>query len=447
MDPTVHRSAPFRTRELPPGGLSAPARFGIIAAMATIPSLFGRALSLLLTVGSVTLAFTAPAPVRAQTGPLLTWGGEIRPRILAREPVGGEWDHWISMRSRVQLHARFEGGLGLFLQVQDVRYWGEELSNRDKTADAVDFHQAYLEVDDLPGLGGLIRAGRQEVTVADGRFLAAPNWGQAGQTFDGARWIRPLGKAKLEMVYLRLQEGSAEPHEVSADLTSAWLAVPAGDAGSIDLLFFHDRSGDPDRNGPLGKGRQSTAGAIWKKKAGSVSLRAQAMGQFGDRLGTDVSASMFSVSGTAEVLEGKGTFTLWFDQLSGDDDRDDGEAGAFSTLFGARHRYYGRGDYFKDIPEDTGGLGLRDGAVKLSYAPSPLLSVNLDLHTFSTHRQGDLSGRHLAEAADVWLRYRFREAMELETGASLTWAHEAMEELGLLEGTGSLGYFMVSLAF
>jgi hypothetical protein len=73
--------------------------------------------------------------------------------------------------------------------------------------------------------------------------------------------------------------------------------------------------------------------------------------------------------------------------------------------------------------------------------------LNLDLHSFLTAEEGTLSSQRLAEEADLWIRYRFREALFLEVGYSLTWAGAAMEELGRLEGTGNVGYFMTSLQF
>ena len=397
---------------------------------ALVPGLFCLLLALLL-----------PAPVTAQDRPALTWQGEIRPRLYAREPVEGEWDHWISMRTRLALDARFEAGMRLFVQIQDVRFWGEEVTNRDRSADAVDFHQAYLEVDALPAVGGRIRAGRQEVSLGEGRFLAAPDWGDAGQTFDGLLWVRPMGGAHLDLVYLRLEEGSSPAHDQSADMTAGWLALPPGELGSLDFLGFHERSGDPDGTG------QSTVGSIWKKGLGDISFRVQGMYQFGEREGMDVSAHMVAARSTLSVLDGDGSVTLWYDYLSGDPDPTDDENGAFSTLFGARHRYYGTADYFLDILKDTGGLGLQDAAVKFAFTPTPTLSLNLDFHSFLTAEEGALSSRHLAEEADFWIRHRFRGALALEVGSSLTWAGTAMEELGLLEGTGAAVYFMTSMKF
>jgi hypothetical protein len=345
------------------------------------------------------------------------------------------------MRTRLGLDARFEAGMRLFLQIQDVRFWGEESSNRDKSADAVDFHQAFLEVDSFPAVGGLIRAGRQEVSFGEARFLGAPDWGDAGQTFDGLLWIRPMASGQFDLVYLRLQEGSSPVHEQSADMTAAWLAFPAGGLGSLDLLGFHDRSAEPDRTS------QSTVGSIWKKGFGDLSFRVQGMVQFGEREGVDVSAHMVAARGTLAILEGEGTVTLWYDYLSGDSDPTDNVTGAFSTLFSARHRYYGTADYFLDIPQDTGGLGLQDAAVKFSLAPKSTLSVNLDFHTFLTAQKGTLSSQHLAEELDLWVRHQFRGALALEAGSSLTWAGTAMQELGRLEGIGTVVYVMTSMKF
>jgi hypothetical protein len=392
-------------------------------------------------LGILASVFLFPGLLKAQSQPGLTWQGEVRSRLYGREPEAGEWDQWISMRTRLGLAARWDQGLGLFVQIQDVRFWGEETTHRDRNADAVDFHQAYMEVDSVPRIGGRFRVGRQEVSVGEGRLIAAPDWGQAGQSFDGARWYRSLGKASLDLGYIRLREGSAETHRHSADLLTGWLVVPVGNTGSLEFLALHQRFGKE------GVGGQSSLGSIWKHAAGDLSFRVQGMVQTGEREGLGVSAYLIAARGTLSILEGRGSVTLWYDYLSGDSDPEDGEIGSFSNLFGGRHRYYGRADYFVDVTWDTRDLGLQDAALKLAYSPTSLFSVNLDLHTFRTAQDGDLSSRHLAEEADLWIRYRFRDALDLEVGYSLTWAGSAMEELERLRGTGNVGYFMTSLHF
>ena len=156
---------------------------------------------------------------------------------------------------------------------------------------------------------------------------------------------------------------------------------------------------------------------------------------------------MLAVSTRIQVLNGRGNVTLWYDRLSGDSDPLDPDEAAFSTLFGARHRYYGRADYFLDIPEDTGHLGLSDAALKLALRPNPRLTVNMDLHSFRTTELGGLTSQRLGEEVDFWALYLFREALQVEAGFSVIRAGDAMEELGRLEGTGTMAYVMTSLSF
>ena len=383
----------------------------------------------------------APATTEAQSRPTLLWGGEIRPRAETGKAGEAGREQLVSMRTRVVMDARFEEGLRLYFQFQDVRNWGEETTERDRTADALDFHQAFLEVEDLPAAGGTLRAGRQEVALAEERFIGAPDWGQAGQTFDGALWFRPVGSHRLELVALKLREESSPAHQDEAELLAAWFAVSPGGMGSGDLLALHDRSTGP------GGSRQHTLGGVWRIDPAPFSFRVQAMGQLGEREGRRVRASMLAIRAGAEVLEGKGTVTLWYDRLSGDETPDAGDVRSFSALYGARNRYYGTADYFTDIPRDTGGLGLQDAVLKLTLSPHPLLSLYLDLHAFRTAARGSLESRRLGEEMDAWLRYRFREALAVQVGYSLIRSGPVLEALERLDGTGQFGYVMTSLRF
>lgn len=382
-----------------------------------------------------------PNPVEAQSEPALRWFGEVRPRAEAREPTDAGWDHLTSMRTRIGLDATMEGSLRLYLQFQDVRIWGEETGVRDKAADALDFHQAFLEVQKLPGVGGLIRAGRQEVGLGEQRLLGAPDWGQAGQTFDGARYTATRDGRQFDLVFLKLQEGSAPAHESDAEIVAAWFSTPIQSSASADFFLVHDRASGPERTA------QSTFGGTWRAEPGPWSLRLQGMVQLGERGGEDVSAFMVAARAGVAIWEDRASATLWYDYLSGDEDPADAEAGSFSTLFGARNRYYGRADYFTDIPVQTGGLGLQDAVLKLSVAPTEALRLNLDVHSFRSATLGETAYRRLGEEADVWARYQPRKHLTLQAGYSLVWAGPLLEELGRLSGIGNFAYFMTSVTF
>jgi hypothetical protein len=209
----------------------------------------------------------------------------------------------------------------------------------------------------------------------------------------------------------------------------------------MDLLALHDwesRSGGD---------RQYTLGGVWRGEKGPASFRVQALSQFGRRDGFDVRAYLFAARAGLEVLEEKGSVTLWYDHLSGGEDVGNDRVEVFSTLYGSRNKFYGRADYFTDIPLHTGGLGLRDMVLKLAYAPTEILSLNLDLHALRTAERGDLSSQRLGEEADAWLRYQFREHLAVQAGFSVTWGGPAMEELGRLDGVGKFAYCMTSLRF
>lgn len=386
-------------------------------------------------------ALPLPTALAGQGDPVLTWNGEIRPRVESREPVDGRWDYLTSMRTRISADVRMEDGLGLFFQLQDVRIWGEELSVRDRSADNMDFHQAYLEVAELPALGGMIRAGRQEVGVAENRLLGAPDWGQGGQTFDGARWIRPTGDGRLELIFLRTRENSTPPHEAGADILAAWFELPGAAGGTTHLYLIHNRAG-----GALETG-QSSLGGIWRGELSPFSLLFQGIYQAGTRKGVEVEASLLSAQGRLDVLNGSGSVSLWYDRLSGDEDPDDEQDRAFTTLLGARNRFYGRADYFLDIPRDTRSLGLQDAALKLAWKPRQDLDLNLDLHAFRTAERGGLTSRRLGEELDGWIRLEAGRFLVVQAGYALTRAGPGMEELDLLRGTGHFGYFMTSVRF
>src|SRR3990172_1697052 len=74
-------------------------------------------------------------------------GGEVRPRYEYREPGGLSANGYTSMRVRIDLSAGLERDMALFVQVQDVRFWGEETNTlNDFRADNFDLHQGYVDL-------------------------------------------------------------------------------------------------------------------------------------------------------------------------------------------------------------------------------------------------------------------------------------------------------------
>ncbi|MBT7521604.1 MAG: hypothetical protein HN646_04975 [Nitrospina sp.] len=87
------------------------------------------------------------------------------------------------------------------------------------------------------------------------------------------------------------------------------------------------------------------------------------------------------------------TFTLWYDNKSGQDDDDvnGNDYGAFHTVLDTGHKFYGLIDNFiSDIGEDTQRYGLEDIAIKTKWNVSDKNILKIDWHQFLT--QTDLEG-------------------------------------------------------
>ena len=383
-----------------------------------------------------------PALLGAQESRQVTFGGQARPRFESRTPVNESWNSGTSMRIRASLNARLEGSVRVFIQLQDVRFFGEEDNTlTDFQADNFDLHQGFLELTDVPSLGGTFRVGRQELALGEQRLVGAVDWAQQGRSFDGFRYTKQSrGGFNVDLFAMKLREDPSGAGDWESSFLGAYGTVPLGKVGSVDVfgLFTTDTRED--------NGSEVTFGGLWKGRAGPVDLGLEGSLQTGKRDGIDVSAFMFGARAGAKVHEST-TVTLWYDHLSGDDDLEDEEIGVFSTLFATNHAFYGFADYFLNIPVHTGGLGLRDAAVKLAFKLSPKTGLKVDLHNFQSAQKGYLSTHSLASEVDLTLTYRFSRALTVMSGYSYVQAKDGIKELDRLSENAQWVYVMLNAAF
>ncbi|MGW8265373.1 MAG: alginate export family protein [Longimicrobiales bacterium] len=391
--------------------------------------------------GLLFAALALAGPLGAQQ-PEIKLSGQVRPRLEGRTPVDGSWDFFTSMRARAALAAGLEGRVRVFLQFQDVRTFGEEGNTLgDYRADNFDLHQGYLELGSVPKVGGLLRVGRQELVLGEQRLVGAVDWSQQGRSFDGARYTtRALGRFRLDFFGMKLRDETAETQEFDSNFLGGWGTLDLEKAGTLDLfgLFVTDSR---DQGSDL-----RTFGGLWRANAGPLRLRVEGSLQGGSTGDEDVSAYMVGISAGGNITD-RGTVTVLYDFLSGDEDPDDGEWGVFNTLFATNHIFYGLADYFTDIPAHTGGLGLRDLGVKFSVSPGTETRLGVDLHHFRTATEGPLSTQALGNELDLTLTRRITRELGLTTGYSFFQAKEGIQELGRLSENGHWLYLMLNAAF
>jgi hypothetical protein len=372
----------------------------------------------------------------------LTFGGQVRPRLESRAQGEGTGETFTSMRVRVQVQALLGDAGQVFIQLQDVRYFGEETNTlEDFRADALDLHQGYLEIGLGSGMGGTLRVGRQVLALGEERLVGAVEWTQQGRSFDGARFTAsPAGALRVDLFALKLQEKSSATFDFDGDFLGGYGTVDLQEGGSLDLYALLTR------NSQAGGNDEHTVGGLWKAQAGPVDLRFEGSLQGGQREGAEVSAYMLGGRAGMAIHE-RATLTLWYDHLSGDNDPNDDEVKVFNTLFATNHAFYGAADYFLNIPLHTGGLGLRDASVKLAVNPTESTELSVDFHALSTAAGGDLSTRSLARELDLSLTRRMGSGLTAVGGYSFVQARDGIKELGRLEKNAHWAYLMLNAVF
>jgi len=384
------------------------------------------------------LPVSTPLSARAQDVDL---SGQVRIRSEGRDPAASGLSDFTSMRSRIALGASLENDVRVFVQLQDVRLFGEESHPLfDSSADQLDMHQAFAQLGSLEE-GWSLRAGRQELNLGGQRLIGAVNWTQQAQSFDGARLRATTSRLDVDFIAFKLNEIGAASVDRSAELFGAYATLDVGSPGALDLYGFYEAADDGMSTD------QGTVGARWHGRTGPWSYRAESSYQFGTRDGADVSAYMLGARVGTDVVDGRGTVTVWYDLLSGDDDPADDEVGVFETLFATNHKFYGFADLFLNIPVHTGGLGLQDLAVKTSLQVDEDWRIGVDLHSFRLAEDGTVSTTRLAEELDLTATYRYSTGATATAGFSWVAQADGISEIGRLTDDLFWGYLMLDVRF
>ena len=334
---------------------------------------------------------------------------QVRPRLEAhtgKDGAAGGEALFVTQRSRLGLDAT-AGDVFARVSVQDVRLWGTETSTiGDFTADAVDFHEAYLRWSASDAL--TLTAGRQEITFNEHRLVGSVNWTSQARSFDALRMQLATDAFHADLSAVMMGEDSGGL--VTEDYLTVFFkaGITPGETGAIDLVSVTDKQEDLLRE---------TVGLYAKGGTGILSGRVEGYAQLGSSGNDDIMAWMVAVQGTiAPEASIKPKITLWYDLLSGDDDAGDGTISAFNTLYATNHKFYGHMDVMAfRLGAMADGRGLHDAALKLGIKPTDKLALNLDAHVYAAMAGDD---GLIGEELNLWLGMPLSKHLKLAAGGA-----------------------------
>jgi len=399
----------------------------------------------------------------------VTFSGQFRPRYNIDNDATGTTTpaHFFDTRVRLNAKANINANTQLFLQFQSVGVWGGGAANsgtRESTGagtgagdlaeasdllDDVGFHQAFLTLKNFGGYGADLKIGRQEVVLDGHRLFGHTGWTQGGETKDALRLLHSAGNHAFSYTYIQADETDSISDAVRNDESvhvfhGQTQGVLGGTLSGIFTITDDDNTGNQWED----QDTWFTIGARQKGKANGLDYRVEFYHQFGnagsiantcgcaitgsngsagDHVDRDAQLFGIRVGKTFKNNPGSPTITLWYDNLSGQDDDDGtgGDFGAFDVMYDTGHKFYGLMDaYLNRSGANTGFYGLQDLAIKTKFTPKPGWTFKADWHHFRT--QTDLSGADATAtiAADATLPSDNTMDEDLGTEVDLTLVHK-----------------------
>jgi len=350
-----------------------------------------------------------PAPVEKPTPPAtqdpffktlikqVSLDGQIRIRGEYRDPTtysnnlaATRSDDLFLTRIRINLDFKVNEDIDVFVQPQDERQWGQEVSVLSDERN-FDLHQGYVEIRNILSEPLSVKAGRMELSYGDQRLVSPLDWSNIGRAWDGAKiryapkdwWIEGfytvikdlLPTVPAPLVGPTGNVGGAHDQ----DFMGVYFSYVGVAEHEFDLYGFFREFRDGQNvaeNGAQGNLVDRTLGARIKGNDAGFDYTLEAMSQTGHLSSDHVLAYAYAATlGYTFEAAWKPRLGVEYDFASGDRRAGDGRRNTFDPLFPFGHYYQG----FADTFAFKNG---KDAVVSLKVSPTETLSIHLDFHNF-----------------------------------------------------------------
>lgn len=394
-------------------------------------------------------ASTAATPVvTPDTTRLVIEGyGEVRTRSeWDRPPAASPSDFFTLMRSRLGVRIAPSTSTAIVMEAQDSRVLGDA---SPAARQSFDLHQGFLQLSNAVGRTTLtVRAGRQEIALANERLVGAVGWSNFGRSFDGlrvslvpagaqvSRWTAEVFGATIEERGRRFGGSRSAPvqdHTLGGAFVSH--ALNAGNTARVEMTALLDVGSDyrtfrdARRSTVDLRVRHANIGGLRVELEGAAQRGSQQVLVVDTSTPQSVNAWMAGVRiGNAITTSTPLGITLGADFLSGDADASDSRYSTFNTLYGTNHPFYGLMDVFGDPAGATRERGLRDVFVQADARFNDRYRLHAELHRFEL-ATGE--GRDLGWEADVVFPIPLTPQARVDIGYSAFRAGDAAPAVGL----------------
>jgi hypothetical protein len=308
-----------------------------------------------------------------------------RSRVEAVRPPatkGAEYDSYVMNRFRLTTMVRATPWMQATVQVQDSRIGAYATSPAPKSMqNSLDLRMAYVELGKKGARGVSAIVGRQEMTFADGRLVASPDWGNVGRTYEAVRLAAYRPGVKVEVF-------GAAPVDVTPNAFSrakygerafgTWVTFDKVKPLAYVDGYMVGKSNytATGETGTKGDQRVYTTGVRLGGPVGkTIAWEADTAVQRGHSAADSLSAwaTHEGVTWTIGKSRMKPKLGVEYNYASGDDNAKDGTKQTFDQLYASTHGKWGLGD-------NVGWRNMQHMAVKFEVSPTPKLKVNTALN-------------------------------------------------------------------
>ena len=332
------------------------------------------------------------------------------------------------MQLKLRADVQVQDNILVVMEIQDERLFGESGTTFNVGAPHFDLRQGFVQWNKMGGSLFSAKVGRQVMNYANQRFIGGIDWHPMGQSFDAGVLKMDFDDFFLDAFGASIVQQFATDGEFNRDtymlgLWGGW--KPEDSPVTVQGFLIYDNPRTTEV-----KQYRNTAGLYAQGNFGGFDFEVDGAYQFGDYKGAGfktIEASMIGVR-AGWTFESLSNFRVGvgYDLLSGQDPNSDDVYGAFHTLYGTNHKYYGHMDYLLTIPKTTRGLGLSDLMLQLSVKPGSIWKIGADVHMFSTASDPtEFSGvpstasQNIGLEADIYTKVKVAEKLTLIGGYSL----------------------------